>query len=214
MNNIDGHRYFTLRHAENTLFNCMYLWSWPLYKWNCSRWFVFILVKAQIWFPPVPKQTDVGSDLFLVETKLKMFSAEHKPRHRRLAVRPAPPSCTLLTQSGGGVVGNRWARASVWSERMRDEDVSLLWWWLQASGSIWRPADWEALYLKSMRFHSDEQSALSKGLFLNQYSFRQGSPVLCCPHCIGSPTGQMPRVGQANARSAGVSLVSSSLDLR
>ncbi len=82
MNNIDGHRYFTLRHAENTLFNCMHLWSWPLYKWNCSRWFVFILVKAQIWFPPVPKQTDVGSDLFLVETKLKMFSAEHKPRHR------------------------------------------------------------------------------------------------------------------------------------
>lgn len=51
------------------------------YKWNCSRWFVFILVKAQIWFPPVPKQTDFGSDLFLVETKWKMFSAEHKPRH-------------------------------------------------------------------------------------------------------------------------------------
>lgn len=132
----------------------------------------------------------------------------------RLAVRPAPPLCTLLTQSRGGAVGNRWARASVWSERMRDEDVSLLWWQLQASGSIWRPADWEVLYLRSMRFHSNEQSALSKGLFLNQYSFYQGSPVLCCPHCIGSPTGQMPRAGQANACSAGVSLVSGSLDLR
>lgn len=72
----------------------------------------------------------------------------------------------------------------------------------------------EALYLRSMRFHFDEQSALSKGLFLNQYSFHQGSPVLCCPHCIGSPTGQMPRAGQANACSAGVSLVSGSLDLR
>lgn len=63
----------------------------------------------------------------------------------RLAVRPAPPLCTLLTQSRGGAVGNRWARASVWSERMRDEDVSLLWWWLQASGSIWRPADWSVI---------------------------------------------------------------------
>lgn len=102
--NIDGHHYFTLCCAKKHAFQSQTsaaLTAIP-YKWNCSRWLFFILVKAQIWFPPVPKQMDIESDLFLAETKWNCFrqSTNHAvggELRERLAVWPAPPSCALLT---------------------------------------------------------------------------------------------------------------------